>query len=126
MVGIISLIIGILGFVKRRINVTKTRELRGAGMYVVATLFCLPFPLSFLLGVIIGASQVAGGKPVDQSSLLVLASVCTWVPILLAVILAFVMAKPKEAPEGSGFPVSMPPAPAAPPTAPLPNSMPPR
>jgi hypothetical protein len=116
MVGIICLIIGILGFVKGRINVSAKRELRGKGMYIVATLFCLPLPLSFVIGAAFGAMSAANQKPVDNSAVLAVAVLCTWLPILLWVILAFVMATPKAAPTGvpvQGFPV-MPPAPSGP------------
>jgi hypothetical protein len=116
MVGIICLIIGILGFVKGRINVSARRELRGSGMYIVATLFCLPLPLSFLIGAAISAMNAANPKPGVSSSVFAIAAACTWLPILLGIILAFVMATPKAAPTGvpvQGFPV-MPPAPSGP------------
>jgi hypothetical protein len=106
---IVCLIIGIVGFVKGRINVTKKRELRGAPMYIAAALFCLPLPLSFLVGVAIAAHAAARGVPVDQSSLLPLGIAATWGPILVALILGFTLSKPKDAPPpvARGFEVKM-------------------
>ena len=119
MVGIICLIIGIVGFVKGRINVSRRRELRGAGMYIVATLFCLPLPLSFLVGVCIGVIHAANRTPtpVDPSTILIANVASAWLPLGVAIILAFAMAKPKElgptAPPASGFPVLPPTAPGS-------------
>lgn len=115
LIQIICLVIGILGFVKGRINVSAKRELRGKGMYIVATLFCLPLPLSFFIGVLIGVAHAANGTPIDNSALLAVGVACTWLPVILAIVLAFSMSKPKEAaaPVVGGFPV-MPPAPRGP------------
>ncbi|HSU66832.1 MAG TPA: hypothetical protein VLJ39_08175 [Tepidisphaeraceae bacterium] len=107
-IAIVCLVIGILGFVKRRINITKNRELRGTGMYVVAALLCLPLPLSFLVGLVMGTTAVASGRPVNTDAVMIAGTICTWGPILLAIILGFAMAKPKEVPPQSAFPV-MPP-----------------
>src|SRR5580704_19609662 len=96
MVPIICLIIGILGFVKKRISVTKTRELRGGPMYIAATLFCLPLPLGFAVGFAIGASAAASRTPVDKDTVNIASLICTVLPIVVAVIIAFAMAKPKE------------------------------
>lgn len=104
------LVIGILGFVKGRISVTKNRELRGAGMYAVATLFCLPLPLSFLVGLALGAQAVAAGKAVDEQTVLLASIAATWGPVVVAFILAFAMAKPKIVPgqpPPQGFQVKM-------------------
>jgi hypothetical protein len=92
---IISLIIGIFGFVKGRINVTKTRELRGGAMYLAATLFCLPLPLSLLAGFLMGATSMGRGASRDTDT--VVGTLCTFVPILAAVIVVFALAKRKEA-----------------------------
>ena len=102
MLAIALLIIGIIGFVKGRISVTSKRELRGGGLYAVATLFCLPFPLAFLAGVIAGASAASSGTPVDRDALSKVALALTWGPILVAFILAFVLAKPKAPPPTAG------------------------
>jgi hypothetical protein len=109
MLAIALLIIGIIGFVKGRISVTSKRELRGGGLYAVATLFCLPLPLSFLAGVAAGAAAASGGKPVDDQAILWLSVAAVWGPILVAFILAFALAKPKvQAPTGpQGFEVKM-------------------
>ncbi|HEY2586903.1 MAG TPA: hypothetical protein VGI81_14250 [Tepidisphaeraceae bacterium] len=105
MVGIIALIIGIVGFAKGRIGVSKARELRGSGMYLVATLFCLPLPLSLLVGLVLGAINAGRPTPLEPSKILLAGALCTWVPILAGVVLAFVLSKPKEAPP-AGFPVT--------------------
>lgn len=110
MIGIICLIIGILGFIKGRINVTKKRELRGAPMYIVAALFCLPLPFSFLAGVVLAANHAAQGTPIDQNTLLFVSLGTSAVPIVIAMILGFTLAKPKEvagAPRAQGFEVKI-------------------
>jgi hypothetical protein len=107
MIPIALLVIGILGFVKRRINVTGKRELRGSGMYIVATLFCLPLPMSFLVGFIYGTMQASGGKKIDPDVVLMLSGIFVWAPFILAMILAFVLAKPKLAPAPQGLEVKM-------------------
>ena len=110
MLAIILLIIGIIGFVKGRISVTSKRELRGGGLYAVATLFCLPLPLSFLAGAVAGAASVSSGKAVDDQTLIWLSVAVVWVPVLVAFILAFALAKPKVqplAPPPQGFEVKM-------------------
>ena len=110
MLAIALLIIGIIGFVKGRIGVTRNRELRGGGMYAVATLFCLPLPLSFLVGMALGAQAVSSGRPVDQQTVLIAGVAATWAPIVVAFILAFAMAKPKVVPgqpPPQGFQVKM-------------------
>lgn len=104
------LVIGIIGFVKGRISVTKNRELRGGGLYAVATLFCLPLPLSFLVGIALGAQAVSAGKTLDDQTVLIAGLAATWGPILVAFILAFAMAKPKVVPgqpPPQGFQVKM-------------------
>ena len=83
---------------KGRINVSKNRELRGGPMYAVATLFCLPLPLQFLVGIVIGLSAAKSNTAVDQSSLLGVALACTGIPILAALVIGFSMSKPKIAP----------------------------
>ena len=113
MLQIIILIIGILGFVKRRISVTKHRELRGGPMFAVATLFCLPLPLSFLIGAALGVQAAAGGRKVDDNTILFASLAATWGPVLVAFIIAFAMAKPKlpsgqpPPPPPQGFEVKM-------------------
>jgi hypothetical protein len=113
MAAIIALIIGIIGFVKGRIGVSKARELRGGAMYLVAAIFCLPLPLSFLVGLVMAAINSGRPVPMDSSRVLLAGALCTWVPILAGVVLAFILARPKEAPV-AGFPVA-PPQQAAPP-----------
>ena len=110
MLAIILLIIGIIGFVKGRISVTSKRELRGGGLYAVATLFCLPLPLSFLVGMVAGVAAGSSGKAVDEKTLTLVAAVAAWGPILVAMILAFALAKPKVQQPSSapqGFEVKM-------------------
>jgi hypothetical protein len=99
-IGIVCLIIGIVGFVKGRINVTKTKELRGGPMYLAATLFCLPLPLGIVVGLFMGVSAAAQGQHITatDSSVLIAGLLTTWVPILLGIIIGFVAAKPKLPP----------------------------
>jgi hypothetical protein len=109
-IAIICLIIGVLGFVKGRINVSKKRELRGAPMYIVATLFCLPLPLSFLAGVAVGAAHAAQGTPIDQSTLVIIGAVTTGAPLVLALVLGFALSTAKDAPaapRAQGFEVKV-------------------
>jgi hypothetical protein len=95
---IACLVIGIIGFAKGRINISKTRELRGGGMYAAATLLCLPLPLSFGAGFMIGLSAAASHTPVDNSQVLLWGALCTWVPILASLVIGYSMARPKVPP----------------------------
>ena len=111
MLAIICLVIGIIGFVKGKISVTGSKELRGGPMYLVATLFCLPLPLSFLAGIILGVT--AGPNGVDASTVNTVSLMTSIVPLIVAGILAFALAKPKLAPPpsgtvGRGFEVNVP------------------
>ena len=117
MVTIVLLVIGIVAFVRGQISVTKTRELRGGGLYAVAALFCLPLPLSIVVGLAFGAASASSGQPLDDGRLRVVSLVTTWIPVIAAFILAFALAKPKVVEAGQigprGFDVQMPPAPPA-------------
>ena len=110
MLAIALLIIGIIGFARGRIGVTPRRELRGRGLYTVATLFCLPLPMAFLSGLVAGLVATSTGRQVDEGTLARFALAVTWGPIVLAFILAFALAKPKLPPAQSaprGFEVKM-------------------
>src|SRR4051794_27519082 len=124
MLGIALLVVGIIGFVKGRINVTKHKELRGPPMYLVCTMLCLPLPLSFVIGMVAGASAAANHRPVDMDSLNMIAGGINLVLIVTAVILMFALAKPKIMP---GFPVQMMPGQYPPgfPGQPMPGQYPP-
>jgi hypothetical protein len=110
MLAIILLIVGIVGFVKGRINISKTRELRGGGMYAVCTLFCLPFPLTLFLGFLIGIRAGTTGTPIDQNQIMMANLGGGLIPIIIGIILAYVLAKPKQTvagPRPQGFEVKM-------------------
>lgn len=107
------LVVGIIGFVKGRINVTKTKELRGGAMYFVATLCCLPLPLAFLIGMYLGADAAKNGTTVDNDSLRLIAGGLTIGIFIVALVLLFALATPKlNQPYrmvAQGFPVQMQP-----------------
>jgi len=110
--GIILLIIGITGFVKGRVNVTKNRELRGGGMYAVCTLFLLPLPVSFMVGLYLGWQAAAAGRRVGAQTVMVAGLLTTWAPVVVGLVLAFAMARPKMSagqpmPGPRGFEVQM-------------------
>jgi hypothetical protein len=105
MIAVALLIIGIIGFVKGRINVTNKRELRGGPMYAVATLFCIPLPLSFVLGLFIGVDATRSGKQLDTGALATADVASLAVPLVAAFVIAFVMARPKAPPVLPGQPV---------------------
>ena len=95
MIQIILLVIGILGFAKGRIDVSSRRELRGSGMYAVATLFCLPLPLSFLARAVVSVASEARSGAVDENLVSVAGLAATGVPLVVGFVIAAVMSKPK-------------------------------
>ncbi len=113
LLAIICLVIGIVGFVKGRMNISKRKELRGGALYVVCTLLCLPLPLSFLVGMIIGAMAAANGTEPDEKTIGIASVVVVLGPIFGGIILAFAKATPKELPidAARGFEVQPPPPP---------------
>lgn len=111
--AIVLLVLGILSFVKGRISVSKHKELRGGGMYVSATLFCLPLPLTFLVAFALDASNALTQQPVPVGgrTAAVLNLLCLWVPFLAGTVLAFVLARPAgdaEPSRAKGFDVLPP------------------
>jgi hypothetical protein len=95
---IVLLVLGIMAFVKRRVNVSATRELRGPPVFLVGALFCLPLPLAFAIGAVIGARAVANGKSIDRMDLVYVELACVGVPVVLGLLIGFAMSKPKLPP----------------------------
>jgi hypothetical protein len=105
MIALALLVIGIIGFAKGRINVTNKRELRGGPMYAVATLFCIPLPLSFAVGLYLGVDAARSGTPLDTRAIAMTDLVSLVVPLVAAFVVAFAMARPKALPVLPGEPV---------------------
>jgi len=98
MLGIILLIVGIIGLIKGKIGVTRTKELRRPASILVSLLFIAPFPLQILVGAGMGAQAVVDGeqdiellKAKTSRIGLVIFLIC----FLAGLGLAFVLAKPK-------------------------------
>lgn len=111
MLQIALLVIGIIGLVKGRIAVTKTKELRGTGLYIVSALFIAIFPLSFVAGFILGAMRAGQNSSKTGNLALGLDLAITGGLLLIAFVTAFAMATPKELPPpGDTLPPPPPPS----------------
>lgn len=98
MLGIILLIVGIIGLIKGKISVTRTKELRRPGSIFVSLLFIAPFPLQILVGAAMGVQAAAEGKQnIDdlQSKATMIGLAIFGICLVTGLILAFVLAKPK-------------------------------
>lgn len=107
---ILFLFIGIVCFCKDRIRVTPRRELRGQWLNVVATLFCLPIPLVFLVALGVHAAERWGIAVPRHAGLSDLTTV--WLPIGLGLLLAFLCSRertevPDDTPSARGFEVRL-------------------
>lgn len=112
MLSLVFLVLGIVGFVKGKMSISSTKELRGTGMYIVATLFCLPLPLSFAAGFVYGMMLASSGGSPSDGTVMLLNLIFGWGPIIAGFILAFTMAQPKtDVPAAKGFDVMPPPPP---------------
>jgi hypothetical protein len=103
MLPIIMLVIGIIALVVGRISVTSTKELRRPASIFVGLIFIAPFPLSFLIGFMMGLDAAGKGKQLDpkeiESELQTIALIIVGVCFLLGLILSFALAKPKQKPK---------------------------
>jgi hypothetical protein len=104
-ISIGCLIIGIFGFVTRRIDVTPSKELRGGAMYAAAALFCLPLPIEGLGWIAMNVSSLR----LNNWDVLFLTVAGEVLAILAALVIGFVMAEPKirplPPPRAQGFEV---------------------
>lgn len=102
LIPIIMLIVGIVGLVKGRISVTGTKEIRRPASIFISLLFMAPLPLSIIATVVLSAMAVAkanGGQPNLQeleSTANILSAVIFFGCLILALVLSFALAKPKE------------------------------
>jgi len=113
------LIAGIIALATGKMKLSKTKAAVGAPARIAGIIAILPLPLSFMVGVAIGAASVAQGRSVDDIKW---TATAIEIAILLAcltasLIIAYAKAQPIEPPS--------PPRPAQPPqqTPPLPPPM---
>ena len=66
MCEILMLIFGIIALVRGRFLLTRAKEVRGWPARIIGVLLIMPFPLSFLVGMVLGGVFVAMGKSVDD------------------------------------------------------------
>ncbi len=64
MCEVIMLIFGIIALVRGRFLLTRAKEVRGWPARVIGVLLVTPFPLGFLVGMVLGAIFLANGKEV--------------------------------------------------------------
>lgn len=107
MLQLICMVIGIIGLVKGKVSVSKTKELRGGPLYLVCGLFIAPLPLSFIAGLILGATGGASTQEQLEKNAMLIGLIVGIVPLIAGIVLAFVMAQPKIDP-GRGFDVLPP------------------
>lgn len=109
MLQIVLVIMGIVGLVRGKINMSKTKELRGTWLYIVCGLFIGSLPLSFV-GAFAGAA-LSGATTQDSAkdAAMIGSIACTLVPIIAGIVFAYVKAQPKTEVVSRGFDV-MPPS----------------
>lgn len=96
MIAIIMLVLGIIAFAKGRVSVNSTKEVHGAPLYVVATLLCLPLPLSFAGGLALGVWAGMNGTEISDKWATLIDVGMVILFGLAATIVSMVFAKPKQ------------------------------
>lgn len=107
MLQLVCLIIGIVGLVKGKVSVSKAKELRGGPLYLVCGLFIAPLPLSFLAGLVLGATAGGSSQADLERSATIIGLVVGLLPVIVGIVLSFVLAQPKVD-AGRGFAVVPP------------------
>jgi hypothetical protein len=69
MCEIIILIFGIITLIRGHFLLTRVKEVRGWPARIIGVLLILPFPLSFLVGLVLGATFVAMRKDIGEARL---------------------------------------------------------
>lgn len=86
------LIFGIIALIRGRYLLFRTREVRGWPARIVGIFLIMPFPLSLLAGMVLGAVYLAMGKSVDDPDFLLAAQVGEFVIVFLCFVLAIIIA----------------------------------
>jgi hypothetical protein len=93
-------VFGIVVLVTGKVNVTGTKVARGAPARIAGVILLLPFPLSLMVGILIGVIMGASGKIPDQQSLLTIGAIVEFGIIFLcfaaAMLVAGLSAVPKD------------------------------
>lgn len=94
MCGIIMFIFGIIALVRGRFLLTRAKEVRGWPARIIGILLMAPFPLSFLVGIVLGAVFVALGKKVDagDKDFLLAAQIAGFAVVAICLIAAIAVA----------------------------------
>ncbi len=99
---IVMFVLGIVTLVTGTINVSRKKVARGAPARIAGVILLLPFPLSLILGIVVGLAMGASGNVPQGGSLLALGVALELGPIILcfigAMLVAGLNAVPKDEP----------------------------
>jgi protein-S-isoprenylcysteine O-methyltransferase Ste14 len=91
---------GIVALVTGKFNVTGTKVARGAPARIAGIILLLPFPLSLMIGILVGIVMASSGKLPDQSTLLTVGAIVEFGVIAVcftaALLIAGMNAVPKD------------------------------
>jgi hypothetical protein len=98
MCEIIMLIFGIIALIRGRFLLTRVKEVRGWPARIIGVLLILPFPLGFLLGMVLGAIFLAMGKEIGGKDFTLAAQIVGFVVVVIcflaAIVVAMIFAQP--------------------------------
>lgn len=104
MCEILMLIFGIIALIRGRFLLTRAKEVRGWPARIIGVLLIMPFPMSFIAGMVLGAVFMALGKSIDgqefKSAAMILGFATVALCFFSAIGVAFFLAEPirKERP----------------------------
>ena len=92
MCEIVMLIFGIITLIRGRFLLLRTKEVLGWPARIVGLFLIMPFPLSFLTGMVLGAIWMAMGKNIDDRGFLDAARIAELAIVFLCFVSAIGMA----------------------------------
>jgi len=105
MCDIIMLIFGIIALVRGRFLLTRAKEVRGLPARIIGIVLMIPLPLSFVVGLALGAVMASQGKSVDDLRMAgsILGVTITGLCLIGVIVIAAVTARPVvKTPAGAG------------------------
>ena len=92
MCEIVMLIIGIITLIRGRFLLNRAMEVRGWTARIIGLILVLPFPLSFFVGIVLGAIFLTAGKGVDGEEFKTTAQTAGFVIVVCCFLLAIALA----------------------------------
>jgi hypothetical protein len=112
MCEILMLIFGIIALIRGRFLLTRVKEVRGWPARIIGILLIAPFPLSFLVGMVLGAIFLAMGKDVAHEDFksaaqiagFAVVAICFFTAIVVAIVFAQPIRKSRPEPVDAALP----------------------